>query len=599
MKRPFRVAILVKQVPQFEALALGPDGRLVRDGLAVEMNPYCRRAVSAGVALAREHSGTATVFTLGPPAAIDVLREAVAWGADRGVLVTDSAFAGSDTLATARALAAAVQREGAFDLVLVGRNSVDADTGQVGPQLAELLDLGFVGGARTLTVDDGVLTARLEHDDGYVVVEAELPIVASCAERLCEPCKVEPDGRLAVAADLITTVSASDLGAGPWGVAGSPTRVGATRMHDHRREKNLLDGTLKDQVQRAVEMLRASGAMGGDAGRSAEAVDAVSAGAPVTGSCIAVVIEPGRARTGRELLGAAAALGIASGRRVVAILLTPCADLSVLSSWGADEVMLVEPRAAAEDVAAAMADWASEAQPWAVLMPSTMWGRELAARLAVRLGAGLTGDAIDLEIVDDCLVGWKPAFGGQLVAAITSDSPVQLVTVRPGVLPVRAGRTPGRPGVSTLATSVRGRVRVVESSRDDDVEILASAKVVVGIGAGVPLDLYPDLDRLATSLGGTLAASRKVTDREGMPRARQVGITGRSIAPDLYIAVGISGRFNHMVGVRAAGTVVAINSDPAAPIFDQCDIGIVGDITEVLPILSSALETEASTAGVR
>src|SRR5262249_35826778 len=134
-----RIAVLVKQVPKFEAMELGPGGRLVREGLELEMNPYCRRAVSKGVEVAKASGGTCTVCTLGPPAAEDSLREAIAWGADDGVLVTDVAFAGSDTLATARALAAALTREGPFDVVLVGRNSVDADTGQVGPELAEVL----------------------------------------------------------------------------------------------------------------------------------------------------------------------------------------------------------------------------------------------------------------------------------------------------------------------------------------------------------------------------------------------------------------------------------------------------------------------------
>src|SRR5437868_1360236 len=131
-------------------MELGPDGRLRRDGIEPEMNPYCRRAVSKAVELAATRAGShVVVFTLGPPSADDTLREAIAWGLDAGVditgvLVTDPAFAGSDTLATAKALTAALNRVastrgGPFDLVLAGRNSVDADTGQVGPELAELL----------------------------------------------------------------------------------------------------------------------------------------------------------------------------------------------------------------------------------------------------------------------------------------------------------------------------------------------------------------------------------------------------------------------------------------------------------------------------
>ena len=156
-----RIAVLVKQIPKFEEMELGPDGRLRRDGIEPEMNPYCRRAVSKAVELAAEREGSrVTVFTLGPPAADDTLREAIAWGLERGVdihgvHVTDAAFAGSDTLATAKALAAALarRREGPFDLVLAGRNSVDADTGQVGPELAELLDLPFLTGVRYLAIE--------------------------------------------------------------------------------------------------------------------------------------------------------------------------------------------------------------------------------------------------------------------------------------------------------------------------------------------------------------------------------------------------------------------------------------------------------------
>src|SRR3954454_919745 len=179
-----RIAALVKQIPKFEAMELGPDGRLVREGLALEMNAYCRRAVSKGVELAQATGGTCTVLTLGPPSAEDALREAIAWGADDGVLVTDMAFAGSDTLATAKALAAALAHEGPFDLVLAGRNSVDADTGQVGPEIAELLDLPFLTGVRYLAIGGNVVDARCEHDDGWMQAEVALPAVLSCAERL-------------------------------------------------------------------------------------------------------------------------------------------------------------------------------------------------------------------------------------------------------------------------------------------------------------------------------------------------------------------------------------------------------------------------------
>src|SRR5262249_34086681 len=161
------------QVPAFEELKLDENGRLVREGIELELNPYCRRAVAQAVILASERADAhVTVIALGPPSAEDALREAIAWGLDRdvdinGVLVTDRAFGGSDTIATARALAAALEHAGPFDVVLTGRNSVDADTGQVPAQVAELCGLPFLTGVRYLNLDANTVHARCEHDDGW------------------------------------------------------------------------------------------------------------------------------------------------------------------------------------------------------------------------------------------------------------------------------------------------------------------------------------------------------------------------------------------------------------------------------------------------
>jgi electron transfer flavoprotein alpha subunit len=170
-----------------------------------------------------------------------------------------------------------------------------------------------------------------------------------------------------------------------------------------------------------------------------------------------------------------------------------------------------------------------------------------------------------------------------------------MVTVRPGVLALSEPRTPHDVPILTRATGLRGRVHVLSERRDDDVETLARAAVVIGVGTGVTPEEYEALSPLAATLGAELAATRKVTDRGWAPRARQVGITGRSIAPRLYVAVGLSGKFNHMVGVRAAGTIVAVNEDRAAPVFEHCDIGIVGDWHEIVPLLRAAVRRDGAT----
>ena len=133
------------------------------------------------------------------------------------------------------------------------------------------------------------------------------------------------------------------------------------------------------------------------------------------------------------------------------------------------------------------------------------------------------------------------------------------------------------------------RVHILARTRDDDIDVLAEAQVVIGIGTGVPPNEYDALEPLRTRLGAELAATRKVTDKGWLPRSRQVGITGRSIAPRLFVSIGASGKFNHMVGVRAAETVLAINPDPTAPVWDASDVGIVGDWHDVVPLLHAAL----------
>jgi electron transfer flavoprotein alpha subunit len=132
--------------------------------------------------------------------------------------------------------------------------------------------------------------------------------------------------------------------------------------------------------------------------------------------------------------------------------------------------------------------------------------------------------------------------------------------------------------------------------REDDVARLLRAEVVVGVGQGVEPGAYGELDGLLALLGAQLGATRKVTDQGWLPHARQIGITGASIAPRLFISLGSSGKFNHMVGVRAAGSVVAVNPDPGAPVFAVSDLGIVGDWRAVVPRLVRALRAAGVAA---
>jgi electron transfer flavoprotein alpha subunit len=223
-----------------------------------------------------------------------------------------------------------------------------------------------------------------------------------------------------------------------------------------------------------------------------------------------------------------------------------------------------------------------------VLGPGTQWGREVLGRASARLGAGLTGDAVGLTVAGGRLVAAKPAFGGLCVADVHVSSATQMATVRAGVLPPPEPRGTSAIPVTTVPATPASRMRVLHRKRADDNGDLAAADVVIGVGAGVAPEDYPLLRDLARRMGAVLAATRKVTDNGWLPRARQVGITGHSIAPRLYIALGTSGKFNHTAGVRAARTVVAVNTDPQAPVFGFADLGIIGDWREVLPLIAAS-----------
>jgi electron transfer flavoprotein alpha subunit len=593
-----RVFVAIKQIPTVESFLTGPSGRARAEGVPLEMSAYCRRAVGKGVEIARLTEGSCLVASLGPPVAEDVLREALAWGADDAVLLSDPVFAGSDTLVTARALAALVELEGPFDLILVGRSSLDAETGQVGPQLAERLDLPFAAAVRDLELLAGGERARVrcEQDDGWRVSVLRLPAVLAVAERLCPPAKVAAEVWREVPADRVRRRSAGDLGVpGPWGMAGSPTQVGTVRSIESSRDALRCVGSIARQVETALGELLERGALSSPV--LDDPPEMVTWQAPAGAPLIAVLVEPDRTFVARELLGGAAALAAAAGARVVALSTQPL-DPAEAWSFGADELLVVEGAGNEEDVAGAVSAWAGRACPIVVLAPATYWGREVASRVAARLDAGLTGDALELEMDGERLVAWKPAAGGVQVAAITASSQTQMATVRPGALVAPLPRPGGAAAIETrLVARPRGRVEHEETCRDDDLETLVRAPAVIGVGAAVPPEGYEEISRLARLLGAEIAGTRKVTDAGWLPRSRQVGITGRNIAPRLYIAVGLQGKLNHLIGVRGAGTILAVNRDPAARVFDACDIGICGDWREVVVELTAALGAMRAGAG--
>jgi electron transfer flavoprotein alpha subunit len=606
-----KIAVLVKQVPVVSALRFDPvTRRLQRDGVPSEVSAFDIRALLRAVEL-KQADDEIVVLTMGPPEARATLLHCLALGADRGVHLVDRAFAGADTLATARALAAALGRE-PYGLVLCGRHSVDAETGQVGPEVAELLDVVQVTAANRVEIDReaGLVRAEREIDDGYESVTARLPVLVTAAEDLAAERFPSKAMREEAQRRPIVALSAEDLGLGVEhvGAAGSPTEVRGLETVESARQGRILDaGAIDATAALLVGELAARGfAPGRTAARDAlpPAPDRVRP-PEAPAYWVLAEVEAGSLRAAsEELVGAASTL--ASGERGghVAALLLGGRGVSRLgdrlAAVGADivhvaEDPILEPYTT-DAHAAVLAAAIREHAPAAVLIPATARGRDLAPRVAARLGLGLTGDCIDLACADDGrLVQYKPAFGGSVVAPIVSRTRPDMATVRPGMLRARRPNAARRAPLTRLevrlpAGAPRLRVLGRRATGDADASALDTAAVVIGVGKGVggPEGIAV-VRTLAGALGAALGATRDVTDAGWLPRQVQIGLTGRAVAPPLYIAIGVRGAPEHLVGVRRAGLVVAINTNPKAPIFKHADLGVVGDYAAVVPAVVAAL----------
>lgn len=305
---------------------------------------------------------------------------------------------------------------------------------------------------------------------------------------------------------------------------------------------------------------------------------------------------------GYELINAARPIADAKQSRIVAVVvgknILKTAQDAI--SYGADASIMLDGDEYADYTTDAYAEaitaLINKYNPETMMFGATTNGRDMAPRIACRVSTGLTADCTDIGIdeASGCVRWTRPTFGGNLMAdIICPDKRPQMGTVRPGVFRKAEPDLSRKGEITDASADIRIDPEHIRTRLLEHVDVVAEAvnledaDVIVAGGRGIgSADNIRLLDALAEATGGTVACSRPVAEAGWMNHSRQVGQSGKTVSPSIYFAIGISGAVQHTAGMKGAGTIIAVNSDPDAPIFDIADYGIVGDLNTIVPALT-------------
>lgn len=447
----------------------------IRQGLDGEINPFDACAYEAALQI---KGAEVTVMSMGPQNAKDFLLRLTRLGAKKAILLSDKAFAGADTIATAYTLSLAVKKLSP-DLIFCGRQTLVGDTAQTGPMLSVYAETSLI--TNVMSIDEiGESITCTTRDMGIQTAKLPALITVERINTLRLPSIMSKLGEVEVWSD-------EDIGADieKCGLKGSPTRVLKTyENYSGKRKCKLitaeeLDGVINEALKKNREK---------------------------------VSVAKSDIKLNRVFI---------VGDEPYSFAETVSDDITVLEKTDAETI--------AETIKAQ--------KPNAVLWASDAWSKETAAKVAAMLDLGLCADCTTLETDGEQLIMYRPALSGSIIAKIVSLT---------------------KPAMATVRTAKSG------------------GDIVVAAGWGAK-DSLDTVKAFAQRIGADIATTRKAVDNNILPYSMQVGLTGKTVSPPVYIAVGVSGAVHHIVGMQQAGTVIAVNPDKDAPIFDYADYGIIGN----------------------
>jgi electron transfer flavoprotein alpha subunit len=623
---------LIKQVPLPGEMKMGEDGLMERTKVKSIINIDCQFGLEAGLQLRKQHpDARLIVCSMGPGSFEASLITAISMGYDEAYLLSDRKLAGSDTFATGLAISTMLKHlgftrdSGVPFIILTGRQTSDGDTAHVPSQVAENMGIPQATFIESIK-DDGhgnVLVKRII-EGGYQMMKLPLPCLISLTPTGIPPRKPSLSGVIRARNIVITTFGIDQIGLGTEkiGINGSPTIVSKVVnivserppviMSEGHNEVSLVDSLISNFKKGGNVLEKKEKAVKKEIERPDYPEKDFRNGS--RGIITWAEVANGNiTRPSLELLTPARTLAAELGNntRIMTLLIgkniRPLAR--TLIEHGSDEVILVENDRLEEYLvlpfSSIFAQVIKEKKPEIALFAATTSGRELAPRIAMKTESGVTADCTGLEIGEyidkkekviyrPLLESRRPTYGESKLATILGFVCPQVSTARAGTFKV-PDRIEGRQGIVSGFNPVLSDkdfiVEIIKTVRGDGgLQNLFDADIIVSGGRGATgdnLNLINELTEALKSKGinAEWACSRTVVDEGVAEYARQIGQTGKTIRPKVYIAVGISGALQHIAGMKESGKVIAIDHNPRANIFHNADFGIVGEYNDIIPEL--------------
>lgn len=554
-----KILVLVKQIPDINEIKFDEKTkRIIRSGVKLLFNSYDKKAVEAAVQLSEKYGCETYAATMGSQDAAEILRDSMRMGINHGILLSDQNFAGSDTYVTSHILSALVNIIGP-DIVLTGKSSLDGETSQVPPETAQMSGYNFLSNVSEIQIMEKSVKVVRDEDDGIAQYEVPLPALLSVSEKINRARQVDPSRK-------IEEVEVYDSDITPWKGSKSPTEVTDTFPLDSSRNSKLID------FDEFIRVLEVSGHRTSEVIRKyigEPTTDNVFLGLAVDDPKISMEISSKIAEISKDK-----------------IIIIGNIDPSRLHGMACHQYIYLDDYDSIS-MARYVGKYIQENPVKHILAPSNLNGRDIMSFVAASLGLGLTADCVDIKMENGKMVQYKPSFGGGIIAVIKSKTDPDMATVRKGMFKLMyISKTFETVKIRSNATPIN---RFIEKQLLDITLHPLDTPIIFGIGTGVSLDDIRRIYDIADKVGASVGATRRVVDMGRIPRQFQIGLTGVSVSPELYIAIGISGSDNHVVGIRYAGKVIAINKNPDAAIFRHSDFGIIMDSHEFIDRLYSNL----------